>query len=100
MVSGEEPPLVRELKRGTAGHLSSQSPSWFMHGGKYARPFALFTYVFTAVTTVAFVALAFPEKDEFGRDHVFSPINRYLVKRRDEFFEVDKEMPERDASAA
>lgn len=97
MASREEPPLVRELKRGTAGHLSSQSPSWFMHGGKYARPFALFTYVFTAVTTVTFVALAFPEKDEFGRDHVFSPINRFLVRKRDEFFEVDEGPSSKDS---
>lgn len=56
-------------------------------GGRLARPYRLFTYIATVAGGVA-VFFAVPETDQYGNDHVFSGMKRYIDKKRDEFFDI------------
>ena len=48
--------------------------------------FGVFTVVLSAISGTAVLFYGVPEKDFKGRDHVFSGVQRYYKRKRDEFF--------------
>jgi hypothetical protein len=71
------PQVVRELQRTRV----AQSLEW-------RRGFGVFTFFISCCCGVTVVFFGIPEKDFKGRDHVFSDLQRYYKRKRDEFFDV------------
>mmetsp|Transcript_2656 Transcript_2656/g.3005 ORF Transcript_2656/g.3005 Transcript_2656/m.3005 type:complete len:103 (+) Transcript_2656:203-511(+) len=94
MSQQDRPPIVADLKKGrTTGGITSKLGDTkplnaVSYGGRFARPFQLFTWVLSAGIAVSFVAVGVGEKDHRGKDHVFSGIHRFMMRKRDEFFYV------------
>ena len=93
----EKPAILGEYKRrrlggatASAAESSGQVLPFLRGGGGRVQVFKLFTLAFTGVITAS-VVLTWPELDAKGREHAFTPLQRFIRKRRDAFFGVKED---------
>lgn len=56
------------------------------------RPVRVLSYIVSGGAAIGLVLFGIEEKDQFGREHCFSDLKRFLNRKRDDFFDIPTDL--------